>query len=237
MVDTSELHFVGVGGKQDMESIGSNFLLDGLLKAREKTWNAFHEIRGQIREGMTEPEARTLSLEILSDLGSKKHWHRPYVRFGPGTSLSFHDAIQTEYRLRMNDPVYIDLGPVWPDVDSGLEYEGDVGDTYVFGKNEEAELCAKTARQIFKEACQKWKTEKLSGVALYGFLKKCAEENGYRLIERVDGHRLSDYPHTKYSKERLAKVPFNPATCLWILEVQIVHPTKPFGAFFEDLLE
>jgi len=23
---------------------------------------------------------------------------------------------------------------------------------------------------------------------------------------------------------------------LWILEIQIAHPTKPFGAFYEDLL-
>ncbi|MFP3748232.1 (Fe-S)-binding protein, partial [Achromobacter sp. SIMBA_011] len=27
-----------------------------------------------------------------------------------------------------------------------------------------------------------------------------------------------------------------PNAGLWILEIQIAHPTKPFGAFYEDLL-
>jgi len=27
-----------------------------------------------------------------------------------------------------------------------------------------------------------------------------------------------------------------PASGLWVLEIQLRHPTRPFGAFFEDLL-
>ena len=92
------------------------------------------------------------------------------------------------------------------------------------------------ARQLFREVETRWREEKLTGPQIYALLKLRASEEGYQLLERVDGHRLSDYPHTKYSKERLAKIPFNPADALWILEVLIVHPSLGFGAFFEDLL-
>ena len=30
--------------------------------------------------------------------------------------------------------------------------------------------------------------------------------------------------------------PFKSASGLWVLEIQIRHPERPFGAFFEDLL-
>jgi len=28
----------------------------------------------------------------------------------------------------------------------------------------------------------------------------------------------------------------SPSSGLWILEIQIAHPSEPFGAFYEDLL-
>ncbi|MBS1960797.1 MAG: hypothetical protein JST04_01170 [Bdellovibrionales bacterium] len=55
-------------------------------------------------------------------------------------------------------------------------------------------------------------------------------------MEKVDGHRMADFPHHRYAKERLAEVPFVPSPDLWVLELQLNDPANRFGAFFEDLL-
>lgn len=49
----------------------------GLLKAREKTWQVLHEIRETLRPGLTEDDARKLSLDIFREHGVVKHWHKP----------------------------------------------------------------------------------------------------------------------------------------------------------------
>ena len=224
-----------------LENVASKFLIEGLLHAQKKTVVVLHEIRAHLKVGMTENDARLLALEIFKQHGVTKHWHRPYIRFGAGTTLTFNHPIQADYRLQENDPYYLDLGPVWPaEDDTGLEYEGDYGDTFVFGTsggtNAEAEKCAELSRKLFQEVQALWRREKLSGEALYLYLEKRAAELGYKLADDVLGHRLGDFPHQKYSKERLAKLKFTPKDSLWVLEVQLVDPQNRFGAFFEDLL-
>ena len=231
-------HPLGIlaSSQEAIEAVHPEFLKEGLIQARQKTVNALTQIRAEIKEGITEDDARRLALTVLADLGASKHWHKPYIRFGAGTALTFHDPLQTDYRLKLNDPYYIDLGPVWADPELGLEYEGDYGDTFVFGENREADLCAQSARDLFVEAKTLWQSKRLPGEELYAFLKNRALELGYRLIDSVEGHRLSDFPHHKYSKERLAKTSFVPSDSLWVLEIQITEPKMRFGAFFEDIL-
>ena len=235
-----DLHCLQVSRSETskVEAVDPAFLTKELLRAREKTWRLFAEIQGKLREGMTELQARQVVVETSRKHGIEKHWHRPYIRFGPGTALSFHDAIQEEWPLQRGDCVYIDIGPVWPDLERGLEYEGDVADTFVFGASADpgpAE-CAATARQLFLEAEKQWRIEGISGKKIYSFLSKSAEELGYLLQKEVDGHRISDFPHHKFSRERLANFDFSPSNHLWVLEVQILHPSKKYGAFFEDIL-
>ncbi len=219
-----------------IEGIDPGFLKDTLQKFQQKTWEVFLEIRKHLRVGMTEDEARKVALQIFSDLEVSKHWHRPYIRFGAGTALTFLDLIQPDYRLQLNDPVYIDLGPVWSDEDSSLMYEADVGDTFIFGENLLAAKCAEAARLIFTEVQSKWKSEKISGSEIYEWIQKRAEALGYKWVEKVDGHRIGDFPHQKYSKERLKSLQFSPSGFLWVLEVQINDPQDRFGAFYEDIL-
>jgi hypothetical protein len=52
----------------------------------------------------------------------------------------------------------------------------------------------------------------------------------------MSGHRLSEFPHAAHHKGALADAPFTPSPGLWMLEIQLRHPTRPFGAFYEDLL-
>ena len=218
------------------EKVDEKFVLEGLLDARRKTLDVMHEVRLALEPGLTEDDARKLALEIFRKAGVTKHWHKPYIRFGRGTALTFHEPLQKDYKLSINDPYYIDLGPIWPDEARGLDYEGDVGDTFVLGENAAAELCANTARQIFAEAQAEWQKSSCTGEELYRFAKLRAEHYGYKLGESVDGHRLSDFSHHHYSRKRLAELTFSPSASLWVLEIQIMSPDMSFGAFFEDIL-
>jgi Xaa-Pro aminopeptidase len=234
----SDFHSLSATSDQNsrLESVHPEFVLAGLLTAREKSWQAFSAIRSQLKIGMTEIEAREMALRTLRELGSTKNWHKPWIRFGPGTTLTFYELAQADYRLQEGDPVYFDLGPVWPDVNLPIEYEGDVGDTFIFGINPEAQKLIEATHRVWGEARDRWKDQKLTGEQLYDFLKKRAAELGYSLLEKIDGHRLGDFPHVKYSKERLSRVTFPPRESLWILELQLLHPTLKIGAFYEDLL-
>jgi Xaa-Pro aminopeptidase len=219
-----------------LEAVHPDFVREGLLDARDKTWRAFERIRERLVAGMTEGEARAMARAELQAMGSPRDWHKPYVRFGPGTALTFHDPTQREYRLAPGDAVYIDLGPVWPSGDGALEYEGDVGATFAFGENPEVEACAATARRLFEETAEAWRRGTLSGEALYGFLAERVAGTEYRLDPRVEGHRVADYPHSRYTTAHLKRLPFAPTPWLWVLEVQIAHRSGRFGAFFEDVL-
>ena len=236
----NETHYLNIESRDSklaLERVGPSFLKERLLWARQKSWDLLDEIKSQLRMGMTEKEAFHLAMNISEKNGISKQWHKPVIRFGPGTILTFADPLNEHYRLQPGDPIYIDLGPVWHDEEHRLDYEGDVADSFVFdGKNEEAEKCIVVAREVFRTTEIEWLKTKISGEKLYEFIKSNVESRGYQLIEEVEGHRISDFPHHKYSKEKLAKVKFKPEPLLWVLEIQIRHSQLEIGAFFEDLL-
>ncbi len=234
----SDLHALGANiDPATLEQVGEGFVKQGLLQAREKTIQLLKEIQAELKEGLTEDEARKLAMKIALDHhGIKKHWHKCYIRFGSGTLLTFNDPLQPDYRLQPDDPYYLDLGPVWRDDATGIEYEGDYGDTFVFGKNIAAEKSIATVHELFEECREKWKSERISGQDLYRFLNQRASARGYDLVKEVDGHRVSDFPHHRFTKGGLGEVSFVPSDTIWILEVMIREPNRKFGAFFEDLL-
>ena len=61
-------------------------------------------------------------------------------------------------------------------------------------------------------------------------------KHGWRLNVEIRGHRVSDFPHAIYKAGDLGDFEDVPQVGLWILEIQIAHPSKPYGAFYEDLL-
>lgn len=220
-----------------LEGVDPKFVRAGIFAARDKTIAAFEAIKSLLKEGMMEEDGRKLGLQVFADLGVQKHWHTPHVRFGSGTTLNFSSSVKTDHRLTAGDACYIDLGPIWNDPQYDLAYEGDYGDSFVFGENAEAAHCGDVCRKLFAEAKTAWKDHAITGLAIYEMLKQRASEEGFQLLEEVGGHRIGDFPHHRFTKSNLSHFAFIPTSSLWILEVQIIDPKNRFGAFFEDILE
>ena len=217
-----------------LERTKADFSLDLAKKARELSWLAVAEIKKLIRPGMTEEEALKAGQAKLAEMGVSKNWHRLYVRFGVNTLLHYGMPSEPGVTLAENDIYYLDLGPVWGTQPN--EYEGDAGDTFVVGSNPEHHRCARDCREIFNLVARAWKEKKLGGKALYELAQNETVKRGWTLNLEVNGHRLSDFPHALYFKGSLTDAEFAPTPALWVLEIQIRHPTEKFGAFFEDWL-
>jgi Xaa-Pro aminopeptidase len=181
---------------------------------------------------MSEAEARDLARATLAQLGSTGGWRKILIRFGPNTTKDYPEISDTAVRLRENDIFFIDIGPIWDGT------EGDSGGTFVIGRAADPDMqrCADAAEQIFDLVQQQWRSSGMSGKELYDFAQKATADLGWVLNLGLTGHRLGDFPHKAFYDGTLARVSIHPSPNLWILEVQIRHPVKPFGAFFEDLL-
>ena len=114
---------------------------------------------------------------------------------------------------------------------------GGGGELYVvIGHAPQRQACADAARTLFHEVAEAWRTRGWSGQALYAFACERAEAMGWRFNHATKGHRVGDFPHSIHKGGDLVDLPATPSSGLWILEIQIAHPTEPFGAFYEDLL-
>jgi Xaa-Pro aminopeptidase len=212
------------------EAVGAAFSLPAMVQARDLTFEAVRRIADAIQPGMTEGRGHEVADEILAAMGMERLWHRNVIRFGPGTLETFYGDFQPDYVLKADDLFYVDLGVVWDG------HEGDAGDTFVVGDDAEMHACAQAARTLWHEVAARWRDEGLSGPALYDFARERTEAMGWRLNWEVKGHRVSDFPHAIYKAGKLGDFDATPAAGLWILEIQIAHPTRPIGAFYEDLL-
>jgi Xaa-Pro aminopeptidase len=212
------------------QAVGENFSVEAMHHARTMTWRVVDEVAQKIRPGMRESEANALCKEILHELGMDRIWHPILIRFGENTLKTFKQPPQADPQLAANDIFFVDLGVVWD------RHEGDAGATFVVGDDPEMKACAEAVKTIFAEVEQHWRTTGASGKALYEYAAQRAEALGWRLNVDIKGHRVSDFPHAIYKAGNLGDYEERPDACLWILEIQIAHPTRPFGAFYEDLL-
>ena len=216
---------------QLLEKTGPNFSHEALMMARKNTKEAIGLIAKAISPGMLEEDARQMAKETLDRLGSQKGWHKILVRFGGNTVKNFEDPSERGVRLKGEDIFFIDIGPVWGDT------EGDGGETFVVGDADpDMRRCTEDTKRIFHVVKNQWKSSGMTGKELYDFAFKTAADMGWVLNMELTGHRLSEFPHSAYYDGTLAAVSIRPAPNLWVLEVQVKHPTKPFGGFFEDLL-
>lgn len=217
--------------RQKIEATGASFSIDGMLHAREKTWKAIEEIRRQIKPGLLEREGSQIADQVFKQMGMQDRWHRPWVRFGENTLLSYGKLGNPDIHLKENDIFFMDFGPVFEG------YEADAGATYAVGDDAEMQRCARDVKVIYDATRDKWNDQHVTGETLYQFAKEKADSLGWILsLQGANGHRLCDFPHALYHKGPIAKLDFTPSPYLWVLEIQIRHPERPFGAFYEDLL-
>ena len=212
------------------EAIGPMFSMPAMLRARELTFEAVNRVAQAVRPGMSEGQAGETAQAILDAMGMDRLWHKNLVRFGSETLKTFHDPSDPDRMLGEDDVFFVDLGAVWEG------HEGDAGDTFVTGSDPEMHACAKAARDLWAIVAGRWGDQRPSGEALYAYAAEQAEAMGWRLNLEIRGHRVSDFPHAIYRAGALGDFALCPSTGLWILEIQIAHPIRPFGAFFEDLL-
>lgn len=214
----------------DREAVGTRFDPVRMQHARNRTWAALHGIRERMRVGIGEEEARHEALDVFRALGMERLWHPVIIRIGANTTKTYRQRSDPSVRLAENDSYFIDIGLVFDG------HEGDVGDTFVVGHAPERQACAEAARTLFDEVARTWRSDGLSGRALYDFASERAQAMGWRFNHAIKGHRLGDYPHAVHKAGDLGALEGTPSPGLWVLEIQIAHPTEPFGAFYEDLL-
>jgi Xaa-Pro aminopeptidase len=212
------------------EAVGTKFTIASMQYARDRTWDVVERVAGLIQPGMLESEALEHCRAVLKDMDMDRIWHPILIRFGANTLKTFKQRSDEDARLEHNDIFFIDLGVVWND------HEGDAGATYVVGNDHEMQACAVAAKTVFDEVAHHWRTTGAGGKALYDFAARRAAALGWTLNLDIKGHRVSDFPHAIYKAGDLGQFDARPQAGLWILEIQLAHPTRRFGAFHEDLL-
>ena len=212
------------------QAVGSHFDAPKMFLARDKTFDAVHRIAQKITVGMAELDARAMAMDVLREMGMDRIWHPALVRFGANTLKKFNEASEGNPTLQANDIFFVDLGVVWDG------HEGDAGATFVVGHDADMCACADACKLIYDEVEAHWRNTRCSGKTLYAFAEKAASAHGWRLNVEIRGHRVSDFPHAIYKAGDLGDLDEVPEVGLWILEIQIAHPSKPYGAFYEDLL-
>lgn len=217
-----------------LEGNREKFRFEGLLAAQAKTREGLAKIREVLRPGMTEREICRVGEEILRGMGVKKNWHRVTVRIDGDTLLKFNAPANPEAKLTDSSIVFLDIGPVF-EID-GVEYEGDFGDTFAMGADPEKARMVAVCRTLFERVAEIWREEELTGVELYQRATREADRLGVVLNQEVDGHRVGDFPHQVFFRGGIGELEFKPGAGVWILEIQIRHPTLPYGAFYEDSL-
>ncbi|MCK9367695.1 MAG: aminopeptidase P family protein [Metallibacterium scheffleri] len=190
-----------------------------------------HDLRARMQPGIDEAAAQALAREVIAAHGCERLWHRPIIRIGANTTRTFRQASDARVRLAAVDGFFIDLGLVFDG------HEADVGDSFSVGHAPLQQACAAAARALFVEVADRWRDAGLSGTALYAFAAARAAAMGWRFNHAIKGHRIGDYPHAIHKGGELGDLTATPGAARWILEIQIAHPTLPFGAFHEDLLD
>lgn len=206
------------------------------LQVIEKTKHAakianrlLSDISQIIKPGISEGEARKEALKLYEKYGITKNWHNPYIYFGTNTILTFKDKAKEELVLEKEDIAYIDIGPIIDGV------EGDIGHTLVFGNNTLFKELKYQSEKIFNSSVDFWRKNNPTGIELYEFVYKETEKSDFMFNLNPAGHLIGSFPHKGW-KEGLNTYPYTPEPGYWILEIQIRHPQKSYGAFFEAVL-
>lgn len=212
------------------ERVGGGHEHAVLLEARRRTIAVVREMAARVIPGMPEEDGLELARLTLRAHGFERDWVDPCVRFGRNTLKKYAEPSEPGVVLATDDLWFVDVGPLW------LNHECDYAETFSVGGDPERLRMARDVREIFARTCRHWQENRATGVEMYRFAAAEADALGWRLDPEMAGHRLGVYPHAVFHDGLLACAEFTPSPGLWMLEIQIRHPDRPYSAFFEDLL-
>ena len=204
-------------------------VFEKVKSSSELTWTILKEAKAILHPGISESQAVLKIKALMQEFKIDRIWHPPYVRFGKHTLLQFHQVAAEDLTLQENDIAFIDLGIVKDGV------EGDAGLTLAFGNNPEYINLLNATEQIFQEGRDYWLTHDPTGIELYNYILTRTEQLGHSFNLDPAGHLIGAYPHMGWRKG-VNTFPEKISAGHWILEIQIRHPTLPFGGFYESLL-
>jgi Xaa-Pro aminopeptidase len=212
------------------EGVGKRFDLDKMRLASRQAWIAVEKMRAAFVPGLRESAAHRIARDIFDEIGVERIWHPTLIRFGANTTKTFRQKSDGDPVLGDDDIFFIDIGLVFDG------HEADVGATFTTGSNRDMATCAAAVKSLFDDVSATWRHTGATGAELYAYAEKQAELLGWKLNLGVLGHRVSDFPHSIYRAGSLGAFESQPAEGIWVLEIQLRHPTKPYGAFYEDVL-
>ena len=217
------------------EQLGSEFDLKIYLESRDLCQRAADEIIAHIEVGMNEKDGQELVKSVFRKYDVAKFWHPTKFRLGSDTTKTFRDLPDETIKCADGDLCFIDIGPIIHN------HEADFGRTVVINRanqkiNSDYEKLAKASELIFHETKKYWKETQATGKKLFDFAFSKAKERGYFLDRRMAGHRLGDFPHQVFSKEKLFDFDRNPLKNIWVLEIHLVDEINQRGSFYEDIL-
>jgi hypothetical protein len=234
IVDQTKVPMISIA-MQSIEMTGEKFNLDTYFSSRKLCHQITQNITSRVGPGISENEGQQLIKDEFKKEGITRFWHPSKFRIGPETVKSFRDLPDESIRLGKGDIFFLDVGPIIED------HEADYGNTFVLpsdGETEHARLTslAETAYRVWRATAEKWRETGLSGVGLFEFADSSAKSFGFQLNPLMAGHRLGDFPHALFSRDKLFSMEIVPKEHLWVLEIHIVAPDLQRGAFFEDIL-
>jgi len=215
-----------------IEQTGEKFSLEKYFAARHLCQQVVARIANQACVGMNEADGQSLIKTEFQKEGITKFWHPSKFRVNSETLKTFRELPDQNIRLAEGDLFFIDVGPIYED------HEADFGQTFILQPNQDNPYqdLAQVAQDVWQKTARQWSENSLTGEQLYTFAANEAQMRGCQLNPLMAGHRLGDFPHALFSKDKLSGLTFSPLTHLWVLEIHVTHENLQRGAFFEDIL-
>jgi Xaa-Pro aminopeptidase len=216
------------------ETIVANYLALQDVNLNKQVTEQAHvllaEVAAFLKPGLAESEMGKMIDAHLAQSALVQYWHKPYVRFGQHTQLSYYNVVKNEdFILKPTDIAYLDIGPIIEGI------EGDAGQTYVIGKNPEYEAIQACCQCLFTLGLNYWKACNPTGKVLYDYLTQEALKYGYVLDLDPAGHMIGTFPHKGW-KKGINHFNYPLDAGIWILEIHLLSPCGQFGAFYENIL-
>jgi Xaa-Pro aminopeptidase len=217
-----------------------------LLDAQDKAAQLFEEIerRAMIRPGVREQqlsdEIRDLAAAML---GVTRHWHRRIVRAGENTLQPFRER-PPDRVIVDDDIVFLDLGPIFE------EWEADFGRTFVLSDDPDKNALRDALPRVWQAGHDYFDGHPdVTGAELFDFVVGVTHAEGFEFGNSIAGHLVGEFPHKKIagtgvewyimpgSDKPMRRTDPSGRRCHWILEIHLISRGRPFGGFYEQLLD